>query len=155
MKSRMKPPTPISEVLGERSKGKDMADKMRRYAIWDRWADLVGSEVAAHARPARWQGKVLIVRVEHPAWIHELGFLKPQMMEKLTMALPNIAIKDIRFEVGQLPPAPNSASERALSPGRELTPDELGSVEQAVGEIGDEETRESARRAMIRSYQSK
>jgi len=155
MKSRMKPPTPISEVLGERSRGRPMAEKMKRYAIWDRWAEIVGVEVAGHARPARWQGEVLIVRVEHPAWIHELGFLKPRMMENLKTALPNSIIKDIRFEVGKLPPAPDSAPEKAPSPGRELTPDELRSVEQAVGEIADEETRESARRAMIRSYQSK
>jgi hypothetical protein len=155
MKSRTAPPSPISEVLGEDSKNVASADKMRRYAIWDSWAGIVGGEVAAHARPARWQGNVLVVWVEHPTWIQELGFLKPKMMERLASELPKIPIKDIRFEVGELPPLPEPASKESTSQGRDLTDDELSSIEQAVSEIRDEETRESARRAMIRSYQSK
>jgi predicted nucleic acid-binding Zn ribbon protein len=37
-------------------------------AVFTRWEELVGTELGAHLRPRRVDGRVLVVAVEHPAW---------------------------------------------------------------------------------------
>ena len=155
MKSRMSRPTPISEVLKEKTSDAHTAERMKRYAIWDRWRSLVGDEVAAHARPARWQGNVLIVRVEHPTWIQELGFLKPQMMERLRGELPKAHINDIRFEVGELPKDPEPESSTQAPPTRKLSESEKDLVHSASAEISDPDIREAAEKAMSKCLSTK
>jgi len=37
-------------------------------AVFARWEDLVGTELGAHLRPLRVDGRALVVAVDHPAW---------------------------------------------------------------------------------------
>jgi hypothetical protein len=148
MRERMRRPVSITEVLSNSAGRPAMADKFRRYGLWNRWPELVGSEVAAHSQPARWQGNTLVVRVEHPAWIQELTYLKPQMIESIKEKLPKTPIKDIRFEVGKLVTRSDEGGEDEAVEIRELTDEEREFVEQATGEIADPEIREAAERAM-------
>ena len=148
MRERMRRPVSITEVLGKSAGRSSMADKFRRYGLWNRWPELVGSEVASHSQPARWQGNTLVVRVEHPAWIQELTYLKPQMIESIKEKLPKTPIKEIRFEVGKLVTVSEEEREGDAVEIRELTADEREFVEQATGEIADPDIREAAERAM-------
>jgi predicted nucleic acid-binding Zn ribbon protein len=36
--------------------------------VFTRWEEVAGSELAAHLRPMRVQGGVLVIAVEHAAW---------------------------------------------------------------------------------------
>lgn len=143
----MKRPVSITEVLSNSAGRSGMADKFRRYGLWNRWPELVGSEVASHSQPARWQGNTLVVRVEHPAWIQELTYLKPQMIASIKEKLPRTPISDIRFEVGKLVQVDEEEDGGSVET-RELTADEREFVEQVTGEIADPDIREAAERAM-------
>ncbi len=37
-------------------------------AVFSRWTEIVGAELAGHVRPVRVDGRTLVVSVEHPAW---------------------------------------------------------------------------------------
>ncbi len=37
-------------------------------ALFARWEDLAGPELAAHVRPRRVDGAVLVLAADHPAW---------------------------------------------------------------------------------------
>jgi predicted nucleic acid-binding Zn ribbon protein len=37
-------------------------------SVFARWEELVGAELADHARPVRIDGRTLVVAVDHPAW---------------------------------------------------------------------------------------
>ncbi len=37
-------------------------------ALFTRWEEVVGPELAAHLRPVRVDGHALVVAVDHPAW---------------------------------------------------------------------------------------
>ncbi len=142
----------IAEILGDTKGRLRISKHIRRYKLWELWPDIVGREIAAHARPARWYGRTLVVRVEHPAWIQELGFLKPQMIEKICSAVPEAKLKDIKYEVGTLPPMPQIASEQEARKPCKLDEDEKEFIDQASGEISDPEVREAAKKAMNKSF---
>ncbi len=144
--------TPIAEVLCEATAERGIDREMKRYAIWQRWNNLVGTEVAAHARPARWQGTTLVIRAEHPAWIQELGFLKRRMLANIKEHMPTLTITDIRFEVGSLPKldVEETETQEPSPPSRALSGDEESLVKEASSSIADPEIRDAAERAMAK-----
>jgi hypothetical protein len=155
MREKMRRPVSITEVLGNSAGRPSMADKFRRYGLWNRWPELVGSEVASHSQPARWKGNTLVVRVEHPAWIQELTYLKSQMIASIKEKLPKTPINDIRFEVGKLVNMSDEGGEDEAVEIRELTADEREFVEQASAEIADPDIREAAEKAMSKGMARK
>lgn len=155
MRQRAKNFATPAQVLGEGGIGRRIKDGMRLYRVWDLWQEIAGESLARHALPSRWHGRKLIVRVEHAAWVQELGFIKQTIIDRISRALPEMEIKDVRFEVGKLPDAPKGATRAAPSVPRKLTDDELEFVEQAAKEIPDEEVREAARSAMKKGFQVK
>jgi len=78
-----------------------LSKKMNRFEVWNQWEKIAGPAIASHARPLRWQGTTLVIGVEHSSWMQELSYLKPTILEKMREAIPNIDIKDIRFEIGK------------------------------------------------------
>lgn len=144
----------VAEILDGSSARLKINKGILRYKLWDLWPKIVGPEVAAHARPARWYGRTLVVRVEHPAWIQELGFLKPHMIEKIRSTVPEVKLKDIKYEVGVLPP-PTQTAKKAYAPEhRKLDAEEIEFIDQASGEISDPQVREAAKKAMCKSFAS-
>ena len=52
-------------------------------AVFTRWDELVGSELGAHVRPQRVDGRVLVVVVEHPAWATRARMESGQILARL------------------------------------------------------------------------
>ncbi|MFA5811467.1 MAG: DUF721 domain-containing protein [bacterium] len=138
----------VAEILADGRDSLKLRDAIRRYRIWDRWDEIMGKAVADFAQPARWRGKTLIVRVEHPSWVQELTFLKPQMMERIRTMLPEAGVKEIHFEIGQLPPRPKHSKAGRPAEEPQLSADQQEFVDQVTLEIKDPELREAATRAM-------
>jgi len=70
--------------------------------VWGLWDDAVGKIIAQNARPAGFKGKLLIVHASSSAWIHQLQFLKNDIMTKLNAALGKPLIEEIKFKIGPL-----------------------------------------------------
>jgi predicted nucleic acid-binding Zn ribbon protein len=70
--------------------------------VWQVWDDLVGNVIAQNARPAAFKGKILIVHVSSSTWIHQLQFLKKEMIAKLNNAFGKALIDDLKFKIGPL-----------------------------------------------------
>jgi len=70
--------------------------------IWRLWDEAVGETIASNARPAAFKGKLLIVHVISPTWIHQLQFLKNDLMSKLNDALGKPLVEEIKFKIGPL-----------------------------------------------------
>jgi hypothetical protein len=83
----------LLRVFHEKANG-DMA------LIWRYWDEAVGATVAQNARPAVFKGRMLYVNVAGSPWIHQLQFLKQDIIERLNMALGHNAVDDIKFKIG-------------------------------------------------------
>lgn len=68
--------------------------------VWHLWGSVVGNVVAEHTRPAAFKGRLLLVNAESSSWIHELQFLKAELIARLNAALGRDLVADIRFKVG-------------------------------------------------------
>ena len=58
---------------------------------------LAGERVARRARATGFRDGVLTVEVEGSAWMHELGFLKRDLVRAINQHLGSECVKDVRF----------------------------------------------------------
>ncbi|MDH3687745.1 MAG: DUF721 domain-containing protein [Myxococcales bacterium] len=70
-------------------------------ALQQRWADLVGPEVAAHAVPDVLRGKTLDVTVDTSAWCQELQLRTDELLSRLRAEFGADAPEALRFRVGR------------------------------------------------------
>ena len=70
--------------------------------VWRLWDGVVGETIASNARPAAFKGQLLIVHVISSTWVHQLQFLKNDLITQLNDALGQSLVKDIKFKIGPL-----------------------------------------------------
>ena len=70
--------------------------------VWHVWNGVVGDPIAQNAKPAAFKGRILLVHVTSSTWIHQLQFLKEEMIAKLNEALGKALIDDLKFKIGPL-----------------------------------------------------
>ena len=68
--------------------------------VWHVWDSIVGDVISKNAKPAAFKGRILLVHVTSPAWVHQLQFLKKEMIAKLDEALGKSLIDDLKFKIG-------------------------------------------------------
>jgi predicted nucleic acid-binding Zn ribbon protein len=68
--------------------------------IWGLWGSAVGDNIAKNTRPEAFKGKLLLVHVSSSTWLHQLQFLKQDIIKKVNEALGNTLIEEIKFKVG-------------------------------------------------------
>jgi predicted nucleic acid-binding Zn ribbon protein len=77
--------------------------------VWRLWKSAVGEVIAENARPAAFKGRLLLVHTESAAWIHQLQFLKADLIARLNEALGRELVGDIKFKIGAEAPPSNKA----------------------------------------------
>ena len=78
-----------------------LEQRLQESQISQRWAELVGSDIARHAQPVGLKNGALIVAVDHPVWLQELArYHKPLMLQKIRDRVGKTAVREIIFRIG-------------------------------------------------------
>ena len=88
----------IDNVIGQ-YRSKSDGELIRVWQIWD---GAVGEAIAANAQPAAFKGKLLLVHVTNSTWIHQLQFLKDDIIAKINVALGKPLVEEIKFKIGSI-----------------------------------------------------
>ena len=74
-------------------------------AVFSRWEELVGDDIAAHARPVSLRGGVLTLAVDHPAWATQLRFMTSELIGRIEAGTGSSEVTAIHLRVaGSSPP---------------------------------------------------
>jgi hypothetical protein len=122
--------------------------RMRGYVVWGVWNQAVGETVAQQAQPSFVRGGILFVRCSSSAWMQQLHFMKGTIREELNRLLGKEVIKDIRFQMGMISrpnPDPSIQDQEIV-----LDDAEREKIDEILRPLRDPETREIARRIMIK-----
>ena len=68
--------------------------------VWRLWDRAVGETIARNTRPAAFKGRLLLVYANSSVWIHQLQYLKADLIEKLNTELGRELVSDIKFKIG-------------------------------------------------------
>jgi predicted nucleic acid-binding Zn ribbon protein len=146
------PPRLLGDILPETLRKKSLHIPVRDRALADTWNRAVGPQIAAKAQPDRIKDDILYVRVVNSVWMHELQFMKQDIMAKLNEVPGAARIGQIRFFIGEVEaPQPKPASqERPIDP-RDLKSDEKDFIDGTLTGVNDPELKDILQRAMARS----
>jgi len=63
------------------------------------WTDVVGADVAVHARLVSLRDGVLLVAVDHPIWATQLRYLERTVVERATAVVGGGVVNTVRVRV--------------------------------------------------------
>ena len=116
--------TSISQVIQGLISQYGLEGPMAEHRLREQWAEIVGQPIADHTRPDQIRYRKLYLFVDSPAWMQEMLFLKPVLLEKINSALGRLQIRtpgtpggfDLKEIVLRLDPSlPGPAQGSALS----------------------------------------
>jgi predicted nucleic acid-binding Zn ribbon protein len=86
-------PVPIARSLDRVRHELGMEDPRRLAELRDTWAEVVGEQLAIHARVASISNGVLVVDVDEGAWAAPLRYLEPEILERVGGAVERVQIR--------------------------------------------------------------
>lgn len=99
---RIGAPTAVSDALSTFIKSRGWSDRLSGSALWVRWDDIVGSDLAEHCEPVRLAGGVLVLRASNPMWATQLRYLSSQLLRNAEDVLGPGHVRQIRTVIGPL-----------------------------------------------------
>ncbi len=124
-----------------------IAPRLREYRIRQEWPKIVGEAIAKRTMPKALIKDTLYCVVTSAAWMTELNFQKPLIIDKINNALASGSIKAIVFKPGVLPKAKPEAPE---APAVKNTLSEK-CIKEATSTINDDSLRKLISRVMKKS----
>ena len=100
--SSNQPLTPIGQVLDvivDQCRSDNRGGIAHLLRIWE---NTIGPPISENARPFAVKGELLLVHVSSSAWLHQLRFLKDELLAKFNAGLENQRIGEIKFKIGPL-----------------------------------------------------
>jgi predicted nucleic acid-binding Zn ribbon protein len=91
---------PIGDLMDQLLKdiGRSCGNGLLR--VWDVWETAAGPVIAQNAKPAALKEKLLMVHVADSSWMHELAFLKAEIIHNINGELGEDLVEDIKFTIG-------------------------------------------------------
>ncbi len=140
--SRDKPvsdPAPLGSLLPGAASRLGVDDAGAVGAVWGRWLDIVGPDVAAHAEPTSLRSGVLRIRADSPVWAHEIGYLAEEIKGRTNALLGRAAVAEVRIWSGLSKTAGTGSPDRSratsgeppASTGHEESADPQSALERA------------------------
>ena len=92
----------ISSIIGDVLKKYRHETDAELVRVWQVWDTIVGNVIAQNAKPAAFKDRILLVHVTSSTWVHQLQFLKKDLIDKLNDTLGKTLIEDLKFKIGPL-----------------------------------------------------
>jgi hypothetical protein len=152
-RGRTRQAAPAAEALARLLDRHGVARELREHRILALWRDIVGATLADRTFPDGLDRGVLWVRVKNSSWLHQLSFLKGDLVGQINRALGDPPlVTELRLHIG---PRDRISDEDALAPTvrirrsivrhREPPPeargDRLAAIERESGAVADSDLR--------------
>ena len=90
---------PVAALLPELLQELGLAETAAGWRAVVDWPVVAGPRIAGRTRAIAFRDGALTVEVEGSAWMHELSYLKRQLIEAINREIGAARVRDIRFDV--------------------------------------------------------
>jgi len=148
---RLKPEI-LGEILQKILKKRNIPHTSTDRYLLNIWGRAVGPQIAAQTHPDTLKRGTLFVRVSAPVWLHQLQFMKEEILGKLNELSGKEEIKGLFFTIGDIPtPPPGSAGQPPPTPPLSGLPGrDRNMMRESLAAIRDPELREVLEQVMAR-----
>ncbi len=150
-RARQLKPEMLGEILQKILKKKNIPHTRTDPRLLDLWTRSVGPRIAARTFPDTIKRGTLYVRVAAPVWLHQLQFLKEEILHKINELAGNDAVRSLFFSIGEIPAPPPGASPPPATPALpSLGGRDRNMMRESLDTVRDLELREILERVMAR-----
>jgi hypothetical protein len=145
-------PEILGEILHEILKKRNIPHVSTDKYLLNIWRRAVGPQIAAQTYPDKMKRGSLFVRVSAPVWLHQLQFMKEEILGKINALTGKEEVRSLFLTIGEIP-VPPSGSARETSPDTALFPlpvRDRNMMRDSLPAIRDPELREILERVMTR-----
>lgn len=143
-------PEILGEILGKILKKRNIPHASTDRLLLNIWRGAVGPQIAAQTHPDRLKRGTLFVRVSAPVWLHQLQFLKEEILRKISELSGNADVKTLFFSIGDIPSPRSGGGEPPASPLSPLPDRDRRMIRESLATVHDPELREILQRVMTR-----
>jgi predicted nucleic acid-binding Zn ribbon protein len=145
----------IAPILNRLTKKAGLEKGIASFNLGEHWEEAVGHQIATHTYPTEIRFTTLVVLVDEAVWMHQLSFMKKEIIEKVNHFLKKRPIQEIRFRIGSLPPR-SKPSKAPSSPKREKLSDQDAAIlSQQLEFVQDHDLKLAIQKAMRRHLMKK
>jgi len=151
MRKKTAKPLLVGDILQEALKRRNIQIDCRDQEIVTGWEKTVGPQIFQQTRPEKIRNKTLYLKVSSSAWMQQLQFMKPELIEKVNTALGKEAVNNIFFNVGVIEPQPVKPRKEAFQLNEKdfpLKPRDERIMKESLAGIKDPELGKAIERAM-------
>ena len=145
-------PEIIGEILRKVLKKRNIPHTATDRRLLDLWTRAVGPQIAARTLPETLKRGTLYVRVSASVWLHQLQFLKEEILGKVNELSGKEEIHSLFFSIGEIPSPPRGAADPppAAPVPAPLRKRDREMVRESLDTVRDPELREILERVMAR-----
>lgn len=92
-------PKRVGELLDRQTRRLGGPSSATTSTVFSRWEELVGADIAAHARPVSLQRGTLVLAVDQPAWASQLRYMTAELLTRISEATGGAEVTDIHLRV--------------------------------------------------------
>lgn len=118
------------------------------------WCKLFDEPMSLHTYPAEIKKRELLITVDSPVWLQQLGFFKQEILKKLEA----YDVRSVKFRHGRIYRKRVSATGAAIdsdlkarAKAKRLSDSEIAWIEDTVSTLSDPELRETIRKTLEKS----
>lgn len=89
-------PQPLARLVSRMAADRGWSDRLAEGSVFGKWAALVGSEVAEHAKPITLRDGELTVQAESTAWATQLRLLQRQLLAGIAEGVGHGVVRKIK-----------------------------------------------------------
>ena len=89
-------PQPLGRIASRIALERGWAPRLTTGRLFDRWAQIVGADVAEHAQPVELKDGELTVQADSTAWATQLRLLQKQLLTKIAAGVGHDVVKRLK-----------------------------------------------------------
>lgn len=123
----------VGNIFPEMLKSMKLGNEFKQRMVIYNWQEIVGRDIAAHAKPVKLEFKRLFIRTTHPAWAEQLKYMEYQLKAKINKYAGEKLVQELVFTNLQPPQVQiiAHAESKKLDVGKELQKIRLSQQELA------------------------
>ena len=91
----------VGQVLSRLMRTLGLGAELEGWRAVEEWPRVVGARVGRHSRAVSFRNGALLVEVDGSAWMHELSFLKRDLIQKINRHLGMERVREVRFIISR------------------------------------------------------
>ncbi|MBL9100833.1 MAG: DUF721 domain-containing protein [Myxococcales bacterium] len=116
-------PLQLTEAIWELVRRHVDVETVALVQVRDVWPRVAGAHLEARTWPAAVHGETLVVHVHDNQWLHELTYMRQDLLRRLQALAPTTRLTALRLRLGDVPPvAQRRPADLSPPPPRPLAP---------------------------------